>query len=121
MRLALIAQFLLALPAYAADISSCFTPGEDCTGVIVSEIGTAKREVLVQAYSFTSPPIVKALADAKRRGVDVRVILDRSQTGQKKESAACRNAGHRQGSGAGRCQHGDLLFLSVIVPAWRRG
>ena len=88
MRLALIAPFLLALPAYAADISSCFTPGEDCTGVIVSEIGTAKREVLVQAYSFTSPPIVKALADAKRRGVDVRVILDRSQTGQKKESVA---------------------------------
>ncbi len=47
-----------------------------------------KREVLVQAYSFTSPQIAKALADARRRGVDVRVILDQSQTGQKKSQIA---------------------------------
>ena len=80
--------FMIALavdPANAADIHACFTPGEDCTGLIVAEIATAKREVLVQAYSFTSAPIVKALVDAKQRGVDVRVILDKSQVGQKKE------------------------------------
>jgi phosphatidylserine/phosphatidylglycerophosphate/cardiolipin synthase-like enzyme len=34
--------------------------------------------VLVQAYSFTSAPIAKALVDAHRRGVEVKVILDRS-------------------------------------------
>ena len=88
MRIAFLASLLLALPAHAADIRTCFTPGDNCTGVIVSEIGAAKREVLVQAYSFTSAPIVKALADAKRRGVDVKVILDKSQSGQKKEGVA---------------------------------
>ena len=30
-------------------------------------------------YSFTSAPIAKALVEAKRRGVTVRVILDSSQ------------------------------------------
>lgn len=61
-----------------AELQACFTPGEDCTGLIVQEIGAAKREVLVQSYSFTSAPIAKALSDAKARGVDVRAILDKS-------------------------------------------
>jgi len=92
MRLAFLAPFLIALPANAADIRSCFTPGENCTAVITDQIGAAKREVLVQAYSFTSPEIVKALADAKRRGVDVRVILDKSN--------ACRDGGECEKKGA---------------------
>jgi len=87
-RLASLLIALMMLPANAADIRTCFTPGGDCTGLIVAEVANAKREVLVQAYSFTSPDIVKALVDAKRRGVDVQVILDKSQTGQKKEGIA---------------------------------
>lgn len=46
--------------------------------MIVSAIDAAQREILVQAYGFTSPPIISALAKAKERGVDVGVILDRS-------------------------------------------
>jgi len=57
----------------------CFTPGGDCTGRIVDTIAAAQHTVLVQAYSFTSAPIAKALVDAKKRGVDVRAILDKSQ------------------------------------------
>lgn len=57
----------------------CFTPGQDCTNLIVASINQAKVQVLVQAYSFTSVPIVRALVAALKRGVDVRVILDRSQ------------------------------------------
>ena len=56
-----------------------FTPGGDCTGRIVDTIGTAQHTILVQAYSFTSASIAKALVDAKKRGVDVHVILDKSQ------------------------------------------
>lgn len=57
----------------------CFTPGGNCTELIVREIGQAQRQVLVQAYSFTSPPIAQALVAAKRRGIEVQVILDKSQ------------------------------------------
>ena len=39
----------------------------------------AKKQVLVEAYSFTSEPIAVALIDAEKRGVDVEVILDKSQ------------------------------------------
>jgi phosphatidylserine/phosphatidylglycerophosphate/cardiolipin synthase-like enzyme len=35
--------------------------------------------VLVEAYSFTSEPIAVALIEAEKRGVDVEVILDKSQ------------------------------------------
>ncbi len=87
---ALILLAALSSPATAADLRACFTPGEDCTSLIVSEIGAARREVLVQAYSFTSPPIVKALVDAKKRGIDVRVILDKSNICKK---ADCENKG----------------------------
>lgn len=83
----------LCAQAQAAEpIQACFTPGEDCTGLIVEQIGAAKSEVLVQAYSFTSPEIVKALLQAKRRGVDVQAILDKSNV--------CKDAGECEKKGA---------------------
>jgi phosphatidylserine/phosphatidylglycerophosphate/cardiolipin synthase-like enzyme len=42
---------------------------------------------LVQAYSFTSAPIAKALVDAHKRGVKVEMILDKSQRSEKYSSA----------------------------------
>ena len=65
----------------------CFTPGEDCTGLIVRLLNEAKQEILVHAYSFTSAPIAKALVQAHRRGVAVTVILDRSQRGDRYSEA----------------------------------
>lgn len=57
----------------------CFTPFGDCTDLITKTIGQAKKSVLVQAYSFTSDPIADALIDARRHGVRVEVLLDKSQ------------------------------------------
>lgn len=68
-------------------VQTCFTPGENCTAEIVTEISRAQHSVLVQAYSFTSAPIAKALVDAKKRGVDVRAILDKSQRTEKYSGA----------------------------------
>lgn len=56
----------------------CFTPGQDCTGLVVGEISDARSSVLVQAYSFTSVPILSALKAAHVRGVDVEVIVDKT-------------------------------------------
>ena len=58
-------------------VQAFFSPKGGCTEAIVEAIGIASHDVLVQAYSFTSDPIRNALIAAKRRGVDVRVILDR--------------------------------------------
>ena len=69
------------LPAQSGpqDLRAFFSPNGGCTDAVVSALQAAKKTVLVQAYSFTSAPIAKALVDAKKRGVDVRVILDKSQ------------------------------------------
>lgn len=60
-------------------IQVCFTPGQDCTAMLVDTINAAQKTIQVQAYSFTSYPIAKALVRAQSRGVDVEVILDKTQ------------------------------------------
>lgn len=62
-----------------ANYNVCFTPGEDCTKLIVNTIRKAKSSIRLQAYSFTSAPIAQALLQAQNRGVDVKTILDKSQ------------------------------------------
>ncbi len=56
-----------------------FSPNGGATKGIVREIDRAIREVLVQAYLFTSKPIQSSLLKAHKRGVNVEVILDKSQ------------------------------------------
>jgi len=65
-----------------------FSPKGGCTEAIVSEINEAKSEILVQAYSFTSKKIVKALAEAHARGVSIQIILDKSQRRARQSAAA---------------------------------
>ena len=55
-----------------------FSPKGGCTEVIVKHIRRARHEVLLQAYSFTSKPIAEALVDAKTRGLNVDIVLDRA-------------------------------------------
>ena len=50
-------------------------------------IRAAHSSILVQAYSFTSQPITRALIDASRRGVKVDVILDKSQERERHSTA----------------------------------
>jgi phosphatidylserine/phosphatidylglycerophosphate/cardiolipin synthase-like enzyme len=84
----LFAALLAATPSHASDalrleargtLQVAFTPGDDAAGLIVDSLRRARREVLAQTYSFTHKDIAQALVDAKRRGVDVRVIADPKQ------------------------------------------
>jgi phosphatidylserine/phosphatidylglycerophosphate/cardiolipin synthase-like enzyme len=77
---------LVALPVLAYDltlkdtpVSVYFSPKGGGQQAIVDAIGQAKESVYVQAYSFTSAPIAKALLEAHKRGVKVEAILDKSQ------------------------------------------
>jgi len=63
-----------------------FSPRGGCTEAVVEEIDRATGSILVQAYSFTSAPVAKALAEAQGRGVAVEVILDESQETEKYSS-----------------------------------
>ena len=64
-------------------LQACFTPGQNCTEEITDVIDAAKKSIFVQAYSFTSAAIAEHLVAAKKRGVNVNVILDKSQRTQR--------------------------------------
>ena len=75
-------------PGYAAaDIACCFSPRGGCTDAVVNEIRQARQQILVQAYSFTSQAIAAALVEAHSRGVQVVIILDKSQKSEQYSGA----------------------------------
>ena len=65
--------------ATATAVAACFSPEEDCTAFAVDAIDRADQQILVNAYGLTtSSSTVEALVRAKQRGVDVRLIADRT-------------------------------------------
>jgi phosphatidylserine/phosphatidylglycerophosphate/cardiolipin synthase-like enzyme len=71
----------------AGIIEVFFSPKGGATEAVIREIASARNEILVQAYSFTSAPIARALLDAEKRGVRIKVVLDKSQRREKYTSA----------------------------------
>jgi phosphatidylserine/phosphatidylglycerophosphate/cardiolipin synthase-like enzyme len=84
---------LLASMGYGAEtftparVAVYFSPHGGATDAVVREVHAAKTQVLVQAYSFTSAPIAKALVDAHKRGVEVLAVLDKSNETEKYSAA----------------------------------
>ncbi|MGT2460210.1 phospholipase D family nuclease (plasmid) [Cupriavidus basilensis] len=60
----------------STDIEAAFSPDAGALDLVLKVIGSAKQSVRVSAYSFTSAPVTKALLDARRRGVDVQLVVD---------------------------------------------
>ena len=63
------------------DFLVAFTPsygGLDPLDVITQTVASAKHNIMVQCYQFTSQSIANALVLARKRGVDVFVIADPS-------------------------------------------
>jgi phosphatidylserine/phosphatidylglycerophosphate/cardiolipin synthase-like enzyme len=60
-------------------VQVAFTPWDDAERMVLESIAGAKRQILVQAFSFTSRNIAGALIAAHRRGVEVRITADREQ------------------------------------------
>jgi phospholipase D len=65
--------------ASGAAVAVCFAPEEDCAAFAVRAINNAEREILVGAYGLTTGSgIVEGLVRTKERGVDVRLIADKT-------------------------------------------
>lgn len=56
-----------------------FSPNQGATKLITSTIKEAKKYIYVAAFSLTSQEIADALVGAKKRGIEVRVIVDKRQ------------------------------------------
>lgn len=59
-----------------AQIIIGFSPEGSAQKAIINAIRSAKTELRLAAYSFTSRDIVKELVAAKKRGVDVKIVVD---------------------------------------------
>jgi len=131
----LLLAFAAAIPGSAAaaapsaTIETCFAPESDCAALAVRAIDRADHEILVGAYSLTTGSgIVEALLRAHRRGVEVKLIADRS-------TPCGRNSGIDPLAGAGvpvwidhiaRIAHAKTMVIDGAVTLngsynWTRG
>lgn len=80
----LIVALLCSATAFGLPLPSgeyplvCFTPNQKCQIHIIDHINDAKKSIRIQAFSFTDKAIANALIDAHKRGVDVKLILNKT-------------------------------------------
>lgn len=79
----------LSLQAHAQpSIQVGFSPEGSARQLVLETIGGAKHSIQMLAYAFQSPDIAQALVDAKARGVDVRVVVDKKRNENKASQKA---------------------------------
>lgn len=83
-RLKFVCLVVLSIGSIAlASEEVVFSPHGGCQARYIKELDAAKKSILIQQYNFTLPDIEQALERAKKRGLDVEVILDHSNEFQK--------------------------------------
>lgn len=60
----------------AGQVEVAFSPDEGSERLVMKAIDSANSEIRMLSYSFTSAPVVAALVRAKKRGVDVAIVVD---------------------------------------------
>jgi phosphatidylserine/phosphatidylglycerophosphate/cardiolipin synthase-like enzyme len=76
-------RWLKSQLAEPRDVAVRFSPRGGCQDAIVRELEKARKEILVQAYSFTADPLTYALVNAWNRGVNVHLLLDKSNESER--------------------------------------
>lgn len=72
-----------AQPSPAPRVEVAFSPEDGAEALVLKIVASAQHSIRLAAYSFTSPSVVRGLMEAKRRGVDVKVLVDdRGNRGQ---------------------------------------
>ena len=76
-----LSALLAGCSSPSAQIAACspevgFSPEGSAAQLVQRAIESAHQSIRLAGYVFTSPDVVRSLIAAKRRGVDVRVIVD---------------------------------------------
>lgn len=72
----------------AATVDVYYAPEDEPIDRVIDLYAYATKYIYVAVYGLTAPSVVKALVEAKRRGVDVRVITDRERLTDPKQHSA---------------------------------
>ncbi|OQW37400.1 MAG: hypothetical protein A4E19_13420 [Nitrospira sp. SG-bin1] len=112
----LLAAVLLGSGAetLAASVEVWYGPEDRPLEHLVRIYDRAKRSIFVASYGLTSPLSVKALVEAKRRGVDVRILTDRERLNDPKQRTAL-SALREAGIPIRINQHESLMHLKQVV------
>ncbi len=109
---------LLMIPsghqASAATLDVWYAPEDEPLKHVVQIYDHATRYIFVAVYALTSPLAVKALVEAKKRGVDVRVITDRERLEDAKQQTAVATL-RLAGIPIKVNQHDALMHLKQVV------
>jgi len=73
-------------------IEAAFGPEMGAEALIIRVIATAKISIRLAGFAFSSPVIVAELISAKKRGVDVQVVVDRRHNIDEDEKGIGRKA-----------------------------
>nr|WP_052135612.1 phospholipase D family protein [Collimonas arenae] len=76
----------------AQSVEAAFSPDGSGEALVLKAIRASRSSIRLAAYSFTSPPVVRSLIDAKRRGVDVAVLVDYKNNLQETRTSAPQKA-----------------------------
>lgn len=104
-----------AAPSAQPAIEAAFSPEAGAQELVLSVINQSQTSIRLAAYAFTSPPVIKALMAAKRRGVDVRIAVDDRSNKSKSGTAALNlvvNAGIPARTVAAYRIHHDKFIVS---------
>jgi phosphatidylserine/phosphatidylglycerophosphate/cardiolipin synthase-like enzyme len=72
----------------------CFSRVEQCDSLLINLISQAKKSIYVAIYSFTRDSLARALIDAKKRGVEVKVVIEEENAyGQGSDYQMLKDAG----------------------------
>lgn len=88
----IVHPFHEAMPAASA-YEVYFCPEDVCSSQIIRQIERAQSYIYVAIYSFTLDSIADALIRARNRGVDVKVVMEKSQVDKGSEYERLKNAG----------------------------
>ncbi len=112
------AQDRIATASHNGQIAYAFSPG-GAENLVIEVIRSARAEIRMMAYSLTSALVVSALIEARKRGVDVALVVDhksntvQDQSGKGRAAlSALVNAGCRVRSISGAAlQHDKVLVV----------
>jgi len=97
----------------SADIEWTFE-GKNQEKLLIEVIKSAKSTLDIAIYSLTDPDIVGAIKDAKKRGVNVRIITDKQQAAGKTQTEALKLLGSA-GIPIKINSHSGLMHLKMTI------
>ena len=100
--------------ARATSIEVYYAPEDEPLTKLSKIYDHASRYIYVAVYGLTSPLAVKGLVEAKKRGLDVRVITDRQRLDDQKQKTAVETL-YLAGIPILVNQHDGLMHLKQVV------